>query len=367
MDWVLKIFFACAALQALFYFLFSRLNFVRRVRGLPELPLPVSIVICAKNEAENLLRNLKVVLIQQHPQFEVIVVNDQSTDNTIDVLVDFYKRNKNLKIVNVPIEEKKQYAGKKTALLKGIEAATYDYIVVTDADCCPSSTLWLAKMMACYGDKTDFVLGFSPFTKKNTWVSKLIRYENFITALQYFGFAINGIPYMGVGRNLSFNKQVLNHFKGYDKAKNVLTGDDDLLVNAKAGFRNTELCIDKDAFTYTEPKATLSDWLNQKHRHLQSGFHYKFIHQFLLFLFAASGFLLYTSLAVLLVKGVFLKWALIAFGFCVALKLVLTFRIYKKLGADDLIFLSPFLDVAYSAYLLLIFFLILLKPKNSWK
>ncbi|HLP20258.1 MAG TPA: glycosyltransferase, partial [Chitinophagales bacterium] len=143
----LKIFIGCVVVQCLYYILvFARLNFVRPFNGMPEFLPPASIVICAKNEAENLKRYLKVVLIQQYKQYEVIVVNDQSTDNTIDVLVDYYMRNTNLKIVNITPEEKKPYEGKKYALQRGIDIATFDTIVVTDADCRPATTMWLAKM-----------------------------------------------------------------------------------------------------------------------------------------------------------------------------------------------------------------------------
>ncbi|MBL0310003.1 MAG: glycosyltransferase [Bacteroidetes bacterium] len=162
MSLTLQLFIGCAGLQLAYYLLvFSRLNFVRGFRTLPEMLPPVSVVICAKNEAKNLMRNLKIILIQQYKQFEVIVVDDQSDDETIDVLVDFYKRNENMKIVHIEKETKKTIAGKKYALMKGIEVATYDTIVVTDADCRPATTHWLAKMMGTYMHGTQIVLGHS--------------------------------------------------------------------------------------------------------------------------------------------------------------------------------------------------------------
>lgn len=363
-----KIFLACAVIQCVYYVLvFARLNFVRPFKGVSEFLQPVSVIICAKNEAQNLAQNLKVVLIQQYKQYEVVVVNDQSTDNTIDVLVEYYKRNKNLKIVNIDAGEQKPYAGKKYALLKGIEAATFDTIVVTDADCRPATTHWLAKIVGAYMHDTKFVLAHAPFEKQNGWLNKLIRYENFITALQYFGFAKLGLPYMGVGRNLSYKKDLFESFKGFDKAKNMPTGDDDLLVNATATGSNIELCIDKDAFAYSKTENTFNGWLNQKRRHLRSGFHYKFYHMALLFLFALSSFLFYAVFVFLLVKGVLLKFIAPVFIGVLLLKLISTFRVYKKLGSEDLILLSPLLDVCYVLYLVIIFFLLLLKPKDNWK
>ena len=363
----LKIFIACIATQALYYVVvFARLNFLRPFKSLPEFLPPVSVVICAKNEAQNLLRNLKIVLIQQYKQFEVIVVNDQSEDNTADVLVEYYLRNKNLKIVNIDKNEQKPYAGKKYALLKGVEATTFDTIVVTDADCRPATTHWLAKMVGSYMDDTKIVLGHSPYEKASGFLNKLIRYENFVTALQYFGFAKAGLPYMGVGRNLSYKKELLKSFDGFEKDKNILTGDDDLLINKVASAKNTEVCAE-ETFMYTRPETSFAAWLNQKKRHLRSGFRYKFIHQLLLFLFALSNFAFYVLFVVLLAKGTMLKLTLMLFFGLLILKLLLTFRVYKKLASQDLLFLSPILDVSYTAYLVIIFLLLLLKPKDSWK
>jgi len=363
-----KIFLGCVAIQLLYYLLvFLRLNFVRPFKDVPGFLPGVSVIICAKNEARNLQQFLKIVLIQQYKQFEVIVVNDQSTDNTIDVLVEYYKRNKNLKIVNIEPNERKPYAGKKYALLKGLEAATFDTIVVTDADCRPATTHWLAKMVGCYMDDTQIVLGHSPYETQPGFLNKLIRYENFMTALQYFGFAKAGLPYMGVGRNLSYKKELIKEFKGFEKASNILTGDDDLFINAVATGGNTMLCIDKSAFMYTQPEKTFNAWLNQKKRHLRSGFRYKFIHQLLLFVFALSNLGFYLTFCVLLAKGELLKPVLALFFGLLLNKLIVTFRVYKKLGSEDLRFLSPVLDITYTGYLLIIFFLLLLKPKDSWK
>jgi len=362
-----KIFIACALIQSAYYLLvFARLNFVRPFNGLPEFLPPASVIICAKNEAQNLSQYLKVVLIQQYKQYEVIVVNDQSTDNTIDVLVEYYKRNKNFKIVNIDVNEKKSYGGKKYALMKGIEAATFDTIVVTDADCRPATTHWLAKVVGAYMNETKIVLAHSPYEKQPGFLNKLIRYENFMTAIQYFGFAKLGLPYMGVGRNLSYKKELFRSFKGYDKAKDLPTGDDDLFINEAATSINTELCIDKDAFVYTKPETSLVAWLNQKRRHLRSGFSYKFHHIILLFLFSLSSFLFYVLFFFLLIKMMMLKYVMAIFFFTLLLKFVSTFRVYNKLGSSDLRFLSPVLDIAYTLYLLIIFFLLLLKPKNSW-
>ena len=346
---------------------FARLSFARTYLAPPEILPPVSVIVCAKNEAENLSINLKIILFQQYKQFEVIVVNDQSEDNSVDILVEFYKRNENLKIVNIAPDEEKKLPGKKYALMKGLEVASYETIVVTDADCRPATTRWLAKLVGTYMHGTQLVLGYAPYEKRKGFLNLLIRYENFMTALQYFGFAKAGLPYMGVGRNLSYKKSLFTSFKGFEKGKQILSGDDDLFVNAVATGKNTEICMDKDAFTYSAPETTLSNWLQQKKRHVRSGFYYKFYHQMLLFLFAASLFIFYISFIVLILSKTMPIIVLGIFSGVLVLKALLTFRVFGKFQSDDLRLISPLLDVLYAGYLVLIFFLLLLQPKDNWK
>lgn len=367
MEIVLYVFIAAAAIQLLYYLVvFARVGFTRVVSYIPEQLPPVSVIICAHNEAENLRKFLKVVLIQQYPQFEVILVNDRSTDNTIDVMVDYYTRNNNVRIVNIPIEEKSNYAGKKDALLKGIELAKFDTLVLTDADCRPAGTHWLAHIAGAYLNKTEIVLGYSPYEKQRGFLNKFIRYENVLTALQYLGFAKAGLPYMGVGRNLSYKKKL---FEGFDKWKNnrqLPTGDDDLFVNAVARRRNTEVCLNKEAFTYTKAPHTFSEWLHKKRRHLRAAFRYRWYHQLLLFLFAFSGLLLYVSFAVLVVSMYNWQLAIAIFVIVALLKVLISYTAYNKLGTNDLTMLTLPLDIFYYTYLLLVFFLLLLKPKKNW-
>jgi cellulose synthase/poly-beta-1,6-N-acetylglucosamine synthase-like glycosyltransferase len=364
---VLIIFLVAAAIQVLYYALvFARVGFIRSSDFIPEGLPPVSVIICAHNEAENLKRFLKVVLIQQYPQFEVILVNDASTDNTIDVMVDYYTRNTNVRILNITANEKKGYAGKKYALLKGVELARFDTIVLTDADCRPATTHWLSHMVGAYMNGTGIVLGYSPFEKRKGFLNKFIRYENVVTAMLYIGFAKAGLPYMGVGRNLSYKKELFNTTDVFQKYKALPTGDDDLFINAVAKGHNTEVCLNKNAFTYTQASVTFKEWLNKKRRHLRSGFKYKFHHRLLLFVFALSGLLFYAAATVLFVSMFSLKISLTVFIFVLLLKWLLSFNVYRKLQATDLLLFSFLLDVLYVLYLLFVFFLLLLKPKNNW-
>ncbi len=367
MIYVFIVFIAAAAVQIVYYALvFSRLAYGREHRFDPDEYPPVSVVICAKNEAENLRRNLKIIFIQNYPTYEVIVVNDQSTDDTINVVSDFFSRNTNLRLFNIKPGEK-PLPGKKFALKTGIENAKYENIVVTDADCQPASAHWLEHLMSSYLSDTDFVLGYSPFYRHPGMVNKIARYENIMTAMQYMSYARVGIPYMGVGRNMSFRKSLFTGWSGSNRDKDLPGGDDDLFVNALARGRNTVLSLHKDSFTYSEAKSTWSDWLHQKRRHVSTGSRYRFHHQLLLFFFALSDFLFYTSFIVLCIKTFMLPIILLSLVLVLTIKYIVTDKINIKLQQADLSSWFLLLDPLYVLYLFAIFIVSIFSTKPEWK
>jgi hypothetical protein len=144
-----------------------------------------------------------------------------------------------------------------------------------------------------YDDDIEIVLGYGAYRKKPGILNKLIRFETFQTALQYFSYALAGLPYMGVGRNLSYKKEVFLRNKGFSSINQMPSGDDDLFINQVANKNNTAIVIDHDAHTISEPKTTFQDWMNQKYRHYTTSKYYKTSHAALLGLFAFSQFLVY--------------------------------------------------------------------------
>lgn len=241
-------------------------------------PGPVSIVICAHNEAENLQNNLPWVLAQQYNNLEVIVVNDRSTDHTLQVLKTLQVKFDRLRVINI----EGTTGSKKQALHEGILAATHNIILLTDADCKPQSPYWARTMAGFMDDQTDIVLGFSPYYNQPGLLNKLIRYETLITAHLYGGLAMMGLPYMGVGRNLAYRKQVYLNSTAKEKYASTLSGDDDLLVNEMATRKNTRVCAENEALMWSIPKKSWTDWWHQKRRHTQAGKHYRLVTQAIL-------------------------------------------------------------------------------------
>ena len=327
---------------------------------------PLSVVICARNEAENLRQYLPMVLEQDYPDFEVIVVNDRSWDGTNDVLEEFAKEYKNLKIVTVN-EGSKFIAGKKFAVTMGIKAAMHEWLVFTDADCVPTSAKWLYGMQQPEGAGTEILLGYSPYLKKRGLLNALIRFETFFTAVNYLSFAIKGMPYMGVGRNMAYKKSLFFNNKGFAAHMHIPSGDDDLFVNAHAHKGNTEICIHPDAQVWSEPNTSFAAYLRQKKRHFGAGKLYKRKHKFILSAQIIIQFLFYVSLAILLCFKSTQYAALGVLALSIVVRCFVYPRILKRLNYGDLRWWFPVLDMLLFIFLVFNGILSIFVKKVKWK
>ena len=228
---------------------------------------PVSVIICARNEDENLTEFLPKILTQEYPEFEVIVVNDCSWDNTETVIDEFARIFPNLK--KITIKEDAYYKhGKKFAIMVGIKGAKYENLIFIDADCYPSSTTWLKEVASGFSTTKEIVLGYGAYIKTHGFLNKLIRFDTFTIALRYLTAGMKGKAYMGVGRNLAYKKSLFFKHKGFSSHYQINSGDDDLFVNEAATPENTNVAISHNSITYSKAKKTFRDWRMQKVRHL---------------------------------------------------------------------------------------------------
>ncbi len=268
-------------IQMLYYiFVFSRV--ARKPKQVPyNSPVPVSVIICAKNEEENLRERLKYVLEQDYPDFEVVVVNDQSTDDTEMVLDEYKQKYKNLYVTEIS-HDKIFRRGKKLALTIGIKAAKNEWLLLTDADCIPASKDWIRQMSQHFTEGNDIVLGYGGYEERDTLVNKLIRYDAGFVALQYFTYCEAGMPYMGVGRNLAYRKSLFMSGRGFASHSQLMSGDDDLFVNENAKGHKVVVSYNPDSFTTCVPKETFYQWNTQKQRHFTASERYKTSHKILL-------------------------------------------------------------------------------------
>jgi biofilm PGA synthesis N-glycosyltransferase PgaC len=234
----------------------------------------ISVIICARNEAHHLKQFLPRILEQDYPLFEVVVVNDGSTDGTEALLGEMAASHPRLRYTTLPPCNTFS-RGKKLALTVGLKSANYDHVLLTDADCYPASKKWLASMTSCLDKEKSIVLGYGRYEKKRGILNALIRYETAFTAMQYFSFALKGKPYMGVGRNLAYNKSLFFGGRGFANHYHLASGDDDLFVNQHARAGNTAIVPDPEAHTISVPESSPGTWIRQKQRHISAGNLYK--------------------------------------------------------------------------------------------
>ena len=237
----------------------------------------VSVVVCAKNEGDNLQNYLTALLCQNYPTFEVIVVNDASEDDTQFVLDHYLQLYPNLHLTFVPSDAMVS-SSKKLALTLAAKAAKYDYLLLTDADCRPESPEWISEMMKGFcKPETEVVIGYGGYFEERTAVNNRIQYDTIFNAMQYLGMAMSRHPYMGVGRNLAYKKETFFKNRGFAGLLSTRAGDDDLFVNKVCTPRNTEVVLTPMSYTWSIPKRTFKEWRVQKARHLSVAPDYKFI------------------------------------------------------------------------------------------
>ncbi|MCB0515886.1 MAG: glycosyltransferase [Chitinophagales bacterium] len=329
--------------------------------------LPLSVIICARNEAHNLQENLPAILTQDYPNFEVIVVNDRSKDTSAQVLATLEKKFPHLKIIQLSPSEKTTHLGKKNALWEGLQAANKDFVVVTDADCKPASGIWL-QLLAKKLSPQHIVLGFSPYYKEPSIVNAWVQYETALTALQYGGFAQRNCAYMGVGRNMAYDKNIALQSSVFSDYAQKLSGDDDLLVAHFANKKAVNLSTEAAAFTFSQAPDSFYAWLIQKKRHLSSAQNYPFRISALLSIFALVHVASYALLLwLLLCYPAYCAAILLIFLFHETAQAILFWRLHQQFPSlvprvqNMLVF-----DFLHIFYYITMFFLSFGKPKK-WK
>jgi len=365
---IVLIVFLCAFLGQGFYLFFFYLRVARFQQEAGTVkPEPVSVIICARDEATHLEKFLPQVLTQDYPDYEVIVVNDCSEDRTEEVLEQLTNRYPRLRVTTIKKDEKFRH-GKKLALTIGIKAAKHDLLLLTDADCAPESPHWIREMQKHFSPETDFVLGYGGYFSGKGWLNLHIRMDTAWIAMQYLGYALAGIPYMGVGRNLAYRKKIFFDNRGFASHTHLESGDDDLFVNAHARKYNTRVEMAHAAHTKSVPAASLKEWLVQKQRHMTTGSRYRKATRWLLggewfsrILFYAGFFALlfmygpwYIPLSVFVLRWL-MQW--------IVFKIVM-----QRLNENNLLLYSLFYDAVQPFLNMLLFLAAKVKARKSkWK
>jgi glycosyltransferase involved in cell wall biosynthesis len=288
---VFCVFIAVVVIQFLYYIVvFGKFSFAKPQTVTPK-RVPISVIVCAKNEEENVKKFVPLLAEQDYHTFEIVLIDDASSDNTLEIFEEFEKQYPNIKLVKVENNEA-FWGNKKFALTLGIKAAKYEYLLFTDADCYPTSKDWITAMSAQFTQQKNIVLGYGAYEKiSNSFLNKIIRFETLLTATQYFSWAKIGKPYMGIGRNMAYKREEFFKVRGFMDHMKIRSGDDDLFINQSANRDNTTICYVPDSFTYSTPKTRFKDWFTQKRRHVSTAKHYKWFDRNQLGLFYLSQLL----------------------------------------------------------------------------
>ncbi|MDT0688886.1 glycosyltransferase [Salegentibacter sp. F188] len=366
MSTFLLVFFLLFAAVNLAYFI-SFFSFASaKTSTLAPAAAPVSVIICAKNEAQNLKAFLPSILEQDHLNYEVILINDASMDETLEVMENFQKNDPRIQIVDVKNIEA-FWANKKYALTLGIKRAKNSHLLFTDADCAPQSKSWISEMCKNLQQEKSIVLGYGGYFKnKSSFLNKLIRFETLLTAIQYFSYAKMGIPYMGVGRNLAYTSELFYQQSGFASHLHLRSGDDDLFVNEAANSSNTAICDQPAAFTRSVPKDSFNAWIKQKRRHVSTAKNYQKKHKLLLAFFYFSQILFWTlTLSLLFTENWQISTSIL--GVVLLVKAVLYYKSADRLDEKDVVWLFPILELFLVFAQLGIFIANIFSKPTHWK
>ncbi|GAB3647501.1 glycosyltransferase [Echinicola sediminis] len=313
----------------------------------------VSIIIAARNEMENLRKLIPVLIQQNYPKFEVLVINDRSNDDSRFLLEKMMTAYPQLRTVTVNYTPD-HVTPKKYALTLGIKVAKYDVLLLTDADCVPVSDNWIQQMtQPIRNEGKTFALGYGGYEKTKGFLNRLIQYETWFTAIQYFSFALWKAPFMGVGRNLAYRKQFFMDKKAFKDLWQILGGDDDLYVNRHARKSNTAVVIHPDSITRSIPKGTFKEYYIQKKRHFQTGKYYRTVDKIKIGLYAISHLFFWASAIALL--SIVQNWEpIVIIISIIVIRGLLQFstinKAIHKIEGHRKVFWTMFFDLMYLSY-----------------
>ena len=303
LSFILLIIFALAWVVQLVYHwaLFSKVAFYKR-NARPKLDEelePASIVLCARDAYEYLIELIPALLNQDYPDFEIVVVNDCSDDETEEYLKDLERREPRVK----PVQLKQHlnfFNGKKFPLSMGIKSAQNDLIILTDCNCMPVNDQWLRSVVNRYNSQTEIVIGYSPYVQQKSHLNRLMRFDALQNGLLYLSAALNRHAFMGVGKNLSYRKELFFRNKGFISHYTTAVGEDDLFINKVATKKNTEVLIDAENGILTTPTSSFKMWMRQKSSRYSTVRQYSTRARLSLSLFYGSQLLFYASFIALI-------------------------------------------------------------------
>lgn len=327
--------------------------------------VPVSIIIAARNESDNLFKNLPIILDQAYSEFEVIVVNNQSLDDSSWLLMAFCRQYKNLRVIEVK-KNRHLRPGKKFPVSIGIKGAKYEHLLLIDADCKPNSKFWIKEMVGCMIQKNQVVLGYGPHIRTKQWWNKLFRFDTAWIAMNYFSFSLFGLPYMGVGRNLAYTKSAFNSVQGFKSHYSIISGDDDLFIQDVSKTSKISIQISENSHCYSPSAENLRNWIRQKKRHHSTSKKYNLFKKSLLGIYPLSLILVVVSFVYLCLVGYKTLVLVTILTGMITIKWIIQGKCLLKLKERSFIPYLPLWDLIYSLTIPFIYLFTIRKELNRW-
>jgi cellulose synthase/poly-beta-1,6-N-acetylglucosamine synthase-like glycosyltransferase len=310
-------FFLLFLIQIFFYFNYYRkaCSVVRKRaknNHKPVCPKPkVSVIVASENAANELAENLPAILTQDYPDYEVIVVNNGSTDESETLLLSLQLKYPHLYITYLPYSNDITFGRRKLALTIGIKAAKGEVLLFTEPYSKPVSDQWISSMMEEFSDEKDIVLGYSYYGRTKTFFNRIARFDNHLFSMQYISMALKSKPFTGIYRNLAFRKRLFFENKGFAAFLNLENGED-VFINQIITDSNTSVALSSDSFVESS-NDRFSLWKQVKKSYSIAKKHFKDKTPVNLFgLEVATRYMFYLVLIALIVYSViFFHWALL--------------------------------------------------------
>lgn len=351
-EWGTYLFFGFCGIAFIHLFFvlytYSRMAFhSNRKEQISENLPPVTLIIAARNESENLFQNLPFIMDQDYPEFEVIIVNHQSMDDSEYILDAYSRQYTNLRIIKVERNRHLKY-GKKLPLTIGIKGAKHEHLLFTDADCRPANNQWMKSMAQRFTERKQIVMGYGPYRAHKGFLNRFIRFDTVWIAMNYFSFAKMRMPYMAIGRNLAYTKTAFEAANGFKSHYAISSGDDDLFIQDAAKKRNYTINIEPDSFCYSEPAKSWKKLFRQKARHYTTTEKYRVIKKWMLGIYPLTLLIFTTSFVILLFDSNFIWITLAIYLFVLIWKWIIFGKAFKKLQASKFIVWMPVWDLMYA-------------------
>lgn len=327
---------------------------------------PLSVIIAVKNDEYNIKNKLVEILEQDYPKYEVIVVNDASTDDTEYILKGLSVVYPHLKVVNI-VENVNKFQGQKFPISIGIKSAKYEHLVLTKADCKPNSFEWLKYIASGFKSGKEIVLGYAAVENRKGLLNKLIQYDHGMRAMNYLSFALSKKPYLGEGYNLAYKKSLFYKAGGFIKHYNLSSGDDDMFINQVTNGKNTSVVLTTPSQIRFDSIRTHKDWMKIKKGNIISQKHFRFSHRARLKILPISTVLFYLSIVAMFLVSIPWQYAVIALLLKYILQIIVYYKGFKRLKIKKIHIFAPIFEIYQILLNTILEIRILSTKKSKWR